>query len=181
MSPRLLLKLTTIKCHVAKYSAQQKGMHIHIFSTRNLEIFKLKRQINTKTSCEPLKYTSSKSIIVHSEQKLQLNTYCIEKLILEDKEQDREDKPTKQPTPLLASHLWPIVSLCFTSALSTESCEVNCTNASPVVRPRWSVKIVIPLGTISNPVNPTQKQTLVSKEQAGFSSKLYITPYILAM
>ena len=55
------------------------------------------------------------------------------------------------------SHLCPMRSLCLPRAFSAMSWEANCTNASPVLRPRRSSGSIIPLGTISNPNRPTQQ------------------------
>ena len=66
---------------------------------------------------------------------------------------NRESK-TGNPRP---SHLCPMRSLCLPRAFSAMSWEENCTNASPVLRPSRSSGSIIPLGTISIPISPTQQ------------------------
>ena len=72
----------------------------------------------------------------------------------------RGPKPITWPSLFTPSHLCPIRSLCFSKAVSTRSGDANCINASPVVRPCASCSNVIPLGIISNPINPRQPKHL---------------------
>ena len=130
----------------------------HIFSFQSQSyVMKKKKQVPNqclyqKTKPSPLRAICTVKIPDHTRKKFPTHT---------------KDKPAqpKNPPSTPTAHLWPIVSLCFCRARSMRDWEANWTKASPVVRPSWSVRIVIPFGTISNPVNPTQKQKFRSHSQ----------------